>query len=289
MGAVTAMLGIAIGIWMYSPRRQYRRGEASTSIPYRGQKRWHMILGLIFGMATVTWAFSGMLSMDPFPMKTAGSARERGSNIATALRGRFQIEAFDAMNPRAAVKTLSDLKIKELELMSLAGEPMYLATIARNETRIVPVHGAPLREFGSEKIIELIRRTVGQGNIAGIRAMDDYDAYYADRRHERPLPVVLMRLNDADHTRYYIDPKTARVVGSYSSRSWITRWLYHGLHSLDFPWLYKYRPLWDIVVIVFMVGGTALCVTSLILAWRVVTRKIRGLLVDVPNQAVAKT
>jgi hypothetical protein len=38
-GAVTAMLGIAIGIWMYSPRRQYRRGGASTSIPYRGQKR----------------------------------------------------------------------------------------------------------------------------------------------------------------------------------------------------------------------------------------------------------
>ena len=57
----------------------------------------------------------------------------------------------------------------------------------------------------------------------------------------------------------------------------MTRWLYHGLHSLNFPWLYKYRPLWDIVVISFMVGGTALCVTSLILAWRVVWRKFDGL------------
>jgi hypothetical protein len=28
--------------------------------------------------------------------------------------------------------------------------------------------------------------------------------------------------------------------------------------------------LWDIVVITFMLGGTALCVTSLILAWRVI-------------------
>ena len=52
------------------------------------------------------------------------------------------------------------------------------------------------------------------------------------------------------------------------------RWLYHGLHSFDFPWLYNYRPAWDIVVITFMVGGTALCVTSLILAWRVVGRKL---------------
>src|SRR5207302_1982177 len=75
-------------------------------------------------------------------------------------------------------------------------------------------------------------------------------------------------------TRYYIDPKTARVVGSYSARNWMARWLYHGLHSVDFPWLYNYRPAWDIVVIVFMLGGTALCVTSFILAWRVVGRKL---------------
>ena len=32
------------------------------------------------------------------------------------------------------------------------------------------------------------------------------------------------------------------------------------IHS--FPWLYKYRPLWDIVVISFMFGGSALCFTA---------------------------
>ena len=106
--------------------------------------------------------------------------------------------------------------------------------------------------------------------------IDQYDAYYLDRRRERPLPVILARLNDAADTRYYINPKTGRVVGTYSSRGWMNRWLYHGLHSLDFPWLYNYRPLWDIVVITFMVGGTALCVTSLILAWRVLGRTLGG-------------
>ena len=96
----------------------------------------------------------------------------------------------------------------------------------------------------------------------------------ANRRRRRPLPVIAVRLNDAGGSRYYIDPKTARVVGSYSAHSWVSRWLYHGLHSLDFPWLYRYRPLWDIVVISFMLGGTALCVTSLILAWGVLARNI---------------
>ena len=88
------------------------------------------------------------------------------------------------------------------------------------------------------------------------------------------MPVVLLRLNDADRTRYYIDPTSARIAVTYSSRQWMSRWLYHGLHSLNFPWLYKHRPLWDIVVLGFMAGGTALCVTSLILAWRVVTRTL---------------
>jgi hypothetical protein len=101
-----------------------------------------------------------------------------------------------------------------------------------------------------------------------------HDVYYLDRQRQRPLPVILITLNDAEHTRYYIDPKTARVVGTYSSRDWVTRWLYHGLHSLDFPWLYNHRPAWDIVVITFMLGGTALVVTSFVLAWRVLGRTL---------------
>jgi len=78
-----------------------------------------------------------------------------------------------------------------------------------------------------------------------------------------------------DTARYYIDPKTASVVATYSHRNWVSRNLYNGLHSLNFPWLYNYRPLWDIVVIFFMLGGTGLCVTSLVLAWRVLGRKLK--------------
>jgi hypothetical protein len=72
----------------------------------------------------------------------------------------------------------------------------------------------------------------------------------------------------------HVDPKTARLVGAYNARNWVTRWLYHGLHSLDFPWLYRYRPLWDVIVGGFMAGGTALCFTSLVLAWQVIGRTL---------------
>src|SRR5262249_1032330 len=273
-GAIAALLGIAIGIWMYSPSKRYRYEGAATSLPYRGQKRWHAIFGLIFGLGAVTWAFSGMLSMDPFPTRTGGAPRaERGTDVARVLRGRLQLAAFQSKGPREVLLDLAGLGVKELEFASIAQEPVYLATIARGDARIVPLHGEPAREVGASRVTDIIRHSLDPASIAELRLLEDYDAYYLDRHRERPLPVVLLRLSDTDRTRYYIDPKTARITGTYSSRLWMSRWLYHGLHSLNFPWLYKHRPLWDIVVLGFMAGGTALCVTSLILAWRVVTRR----------------
>jgi len=290
VGTIAAILGMIVGIWMYSPSKRYRYRGAPTSIPYRGQKRWHTVLGLIFGLAAATWAFSGMLSMDPFPLERADGAgaggRRGGGAIPQALRGSgASLSAFDAKHPRQALEQLSGSQVKELELTSFAGTPIYMATLTGGDTRIVPVEGEPIEAFDRQRIIDVVAGAAEAVGGADISVLTQYDRYYLDRRRTRPLPVLLAELHDANHTRYYIDPKTARVVGNYSSRNWATRWLYHGLHSFDFPWLYNYRPLWDIVVISFMTGGSALCVTSLILAWRVLGRKLTGALAGSPGAA----
>jgi hypothetical protein len=284
VGTVAAILGIVIGIWMYSPSKRYRYAGAATSIPYRGQKRWHTVFGLIFGLTAATWAFSGMLSMDRFPTTrtggpTGGRRGEGGSGIPQALRARLRLDDFRGSDPREALAQVADRNIKELEWTSFAGEPVYVATLGEGITRIVPLAGPPRDAFDPQRIIDVAKKAAEPAGLTDIRLLGQYDRYYLDRHRRKPLPVILARLNDAEQTRYYIDPKTARVVGTYSSRNWVTRWLYHGLHSLDFPWLYNHRPAWDIVVITFMVGGTALCVTSLILAWNVLGRTLARSLV----------
>lgn len=278
IGTCGALLGIAIGLWMYSPAKRYRNAGVATSIPYRGQKRWHMVFGLVFGLGAATWAFSGMLSLDPFPSPGGGpSGRD---SIPQALGDPVEMAAFAAKPPRKALAQLSPRDVRQLEFGSFAGDPFYLATLAGGDTYLVPVNGEPRASFDPGRIINVVTAAAGRDGLAEIRVLDQYDAYYLDRRRERPLPVILARLNDAVGTRYYIDTKTTRVVDAYSSQGWMNRWLYHGLHSLNFPWLYNYRPLWDIVVITFMLGGTALCVTSLILAWRVIGRTLRGAIPD---------
>jgi hypothetical protein len=133
--------------------------------------------------------------------------------------------------------------------------------------------GEPLESFSTARILNVLNTVT---RVDEARLITQYDAYYLDRTGQRPLPVLFVKLNDEASSQYYIDPKTAQVVGAYRSspESWVNRWLYHGLHSINFPWLYNYRPAWDIVVLTLMLGGTSLCVTSVIIGFQLVRRKL---------------
>jgi hypothetical protein len=427
IGTIGAIIGMVVAVCMYSPKKRYRLDGAPTGIPYRGQKRWHWVFGMVFGVATVTWTFSGLMSLGPFPImqrltgtgqrgqqqqqqtqqaaseqppqeaavdaqrgdggRSAGSTpsnenpsargsrgdsqastqaapgrresqvktgepgegprrgfnrgerrggrgggqRGRGTRggdgqtargednntavtanrggvvpatsttanpnrgaqagqqggggrggrgggqqgIAGALRGRVRMDDFASVNPRDLLAKVPYLDVRELEWTSFAGTPLFSANLGDGRSQLLSLDGTRIDGFDRERVIEIVKSAVPDPRAITITELNQYDLYYLDRTRQRPLPVLLVLMNDADKTRYYVDPKAARVVTTYSSRNWVNRWLYTGLHSLNFPFLYNHRPLWDIVVITFMVGGTALCVTSLVLAWRTLGRKLK--------------
>lgn len=412
IGTIGAIMGMIAAVWMYSPKQKYRLNGNATGIPYRGQKRWHWMLGMVFGLATVTWTFSGLMSLGPFPLmqrltgttprnerlpqqqqqappeapstQTAqvqqqpptpataatpaaipergatarvdapagegqrqvggrrggrgGGRRGRGGNpggdapreensnnaapadgsasaaaqaagsasggpqvtavnrgggtgqegrnqgggrgagqqgIAGALRGRVRMSDFESVHPKDLLTKVPGLDVRELEWTSFASTPIFSANLPGGKNQLVSLDGTLINGFDQQKVIDIVKATLPDAEKAEIKVIDQYDLYYFDRTRQRPLPVLLVLTHDADQTRYYVDPKSARVVTTYSSRSWVNRYLYTGLHSLNFPFLYNHRPLWDIVVITFMLGGTALCITSLVLAWRTLGRKLK--------------
>ena len=93
--------------------------------------------------------------------------------------------------------------------------------------------------------------------------LDSYDAYYYDRYRSKPLPVLRVRYNDSDSTWLYLDPHNGMVSMRQTTRTRVNRWLYNGLHSLDFPFLYYRRPVWDIVLVVLSLGGIGLSMTTM--------------------------
>jgi hypothetical protein len=264
-GAATAvaLLGLFAGLSLYSPAKR---------IPFTGTKRLHMIFGLFFGFLACTWAFSGMLSMDPFPVKVVGE----DSRIPDALSGEpFDFENFAAKSPREAVEQ-SALSVKEIEFLSIGEKSFYLATQDQHHTKLILMTGPAVAEFDRTALVDLVGKASRPVGLADARFLSAYDAHYLDRHHELPLPVLFVQLKDPQRSSFYIDPRTARVVGSYSSGRWAERWLYHGLHSINFPWLYNYRPAWDIVVLFLMIGGTLLAITSVVIALRFVGLKMAG-------------
>ena len=62
----------------------------------------------------------------------------------------------------------------------------------------------------------------------------------------------------------------------------VERWLYNGLHSLDFSFWYDKRPLWDIGMIVLLLGGLASSTIGLVIGFSRVARGARRL---VPSRA----
>lgn len=254
MGVVASLLGLVGGLWIYA---------SSKRIPYSGQKRWHMIFGLIFGLIACAWVFSGLLSMEPFDALTQGP--ETGP--MGLLRDAPDLTAFQNLPPIPQ-------GVKELELTMFEGKPFYIATEFPGHSIVIAVDGSPTPEFDRARLIEMAASAADPYHIAEVRNVDRYESYYIARHGELPLPALFIRLDDPQRSTFYIDPKTARVVASYTTASRWNRWLYHGLHSWNFPWLYRYRPAWDILVILFLAGGSLLCITGVVIGWRFLRRKL---------------
>jgi hypothetical protein len=109
--------------------------------------------------------------------------------------------------------------------------------------------------------------------------LDTYDNYYYSQKGTKALPVLRIRYDDPEKTWLYLDPQHGIIASRLQRGSRWNRWLYHGFHSLDFPFMYYKRPLWDVVVIVLSLGGIAISVTSALPAWRRVVRRGKAIAV----------
>ncbi len=162
--------------------------------------------------------------------------------------------------------------------------PTTLATLATARTsdqRLVsvlrPEQGAFPR-FENDVFEGLAEAAMPGVPIVDATWLRSYDDYYYDRDDRRVLPVLRVRYGDAVATWLYFDPFRGAIARKEERLTRLNRWLYHGLHSLDFRFLYAKRPLWDVVVILLSLGGILVSVTSLRQGWRRLRRHARRVL-----------
>ena len=270
-GTVTCLFGLAWGVWRISPQRGYRLRERRQWTPYAHGIRWHHYLGLVFGFTAMMWVFSGMLSMDPWGWSpgTAPTPDQRDRLAG----GPLESGALSVDRIRRAVSAFMPRMPKEVELLRFRGH--YYAAASEGIVSLDQPQLGLADQLPPDLVVGAAGVVMPGVAIEGMHWMDDYDAYYYDRTRRRSLPVLRVRYGDPQRTWLYFDPRRGVIARKEEHLSRINRWLYHGFHSFDFPFLYYRRPLWDAVVLVLSAGGLALAATTLTASWRRVRRAAR--------------
>ena len=269
-GTGMCLVGIVWGLWRIAPLRGYRLRDRRQWSPYAGWMRWHHYAGLIFGIVTTTWIFSGLLSMDPWDWHPSTvPTRDQRARVAG---GSIAIGDLSVAKLRRVIAAFAPERPKEIEITRFRGR-YYAAASAGIVSFEEPQFGAR-EQLAPDLIVGAANVAMDGVPIEGVSWLDDYDAYYYDRDRNLSLPMVRVRYADAQQTWLYFDPRRGTIARKEERLTRLNRWLYHGLHSLDFPFLYYQRPLWDVVVIALSIGGIVLSATTLRASWRRVRRNV---------------
>lgn len=261
LAAVAAVMAIA-GLWIAVLRWRFKRRPGQSRIPYRGLMRWHYISGAIFGVIVVTWAVSGLFSLNPGQINPSRSP----TAAQKALFAGAPLPLASYHLPETG--NLPD-DVREMQLMQYRGQPFWLTTRGSGETRLVSATAAGHLVVRPEtvELLQLAPQLMPGVPVARHRVLTSYDDYYYSRHPERggkELPVIRVEFADEARTWFHIDPRTGQLLERSTSTNRLFRWLYNGLHSFDIRWLWERRPLWDIVVITLCGGGLLLSVIGVI-------------------------
>lgn len=300
IGCVMALLGLILGVTQYRKTVPF---DLKRAIPYRGLMRWHYILGVVFGVFTLTWVFSGLLSMEPYSWTNS-----RGVSVDPALyaEGELDLAAFPAMNTFDWNALSAGNAIKQVDFQWIGGEPYMLAsysvpTHADSEKRdrlhqpynivgqsaaesmLIDGRGTLVTGFDEDALVATLAANVDAA-VTEVALLSAYDDYYYSRGGQLPLPALRVKFDDPAESWVYVDPQRSELLTMVTRASRIERWFYNGLHSLDFAFWYHQRPLWDIGVIVLLLGGLCTSLLGLYFGLRRVkhdvgtlARKLRGI------------
>lgn len=284
LGTVLSLFGIFL---LFMQFRWHRLPDVRNAVPHRGLMRWHYISGIFFGLVTTTWVFSGMLSMGPFSWAQIEAVDLDRERYFETIDSDFDTNLFDSSDVRLEIEAVTaNQLVKELRPRHMLGRSWIELRVSDEDSRwqhrILRLNLNSLssahQDFEETKILEQLRLATGL-EASQVQVLRAYDNYYYDRESDdgpmRPLPVLRVEYDDPAKTAFYIDLQTAEPLSRSHRLNRAIRWLYNGFHSLDFGAFYRARPIWDMVVILLLIGGTLVSLLGAILGYRHIRRSFQ--------------
>jgi hypothetical protein len=247
-GILLVLTGLYTGL-----RHLFRARSAGHWSFYRGMALWHHVPGLVFGILLLSWTASGFLSMNPWGVLEGSSAQRENARLAGG-----------PVPASAIAGLLSDLSRKNTSVVAIRSVPLngklYVAVTQSSGARSRLDAKAQPARFEDDLPFVAARLGTERGEL--LAAGDNYYFHHGDVSAALPAYRFLRQ----DGTRYYVDASSGELVAKLDDNSRLYRWLQQGPHRLDFSTLLRTRPLWDIVMLVLLLGATMTAGTGLYLA-----------------------
>lgn len=239
----------------------------------RGVRRWHILLGTVFGCLCLSWLASGFLSIRSTWLFDDGEPTQEQQVIFAG--GTLDARRFTRPIPDA-LRSYSPSSAKEAELLWVVGRPHLLLRGTNLVPSLLPGDqpGAPSSMPDLRELETRARSLLPDAPWLGLAWLREPDAHLASSEAAQ-LPIGRARFGDPQETWFHIDPTSGRLTERLTRRSRAYRWLFNGVHNFDWPWLSSRRPLWDAVVLTGLIGGLSTSLLGLRLAW-IRTRSIRS-------------
>ena len=276
LGVLAALSGLINGCLRWRFGQPYRHGGRS---PFREwMMRWHHVLGLVCGLTTLTWIFSGLMSMNP-----AGVFDGDAAPLDTSALLGPPLQAERSLAAPATLLHHAGRDVRELSWIRSLGHTMVLASDGQGRRLLLDGRsGQPV--VPDPQVLRQAAARLLDSPVLRMDTLHAYDFhYYARADHTMtggpilPLPMLRVQFDDPARTWVQIDPATGQVLGRLGSAQRLERWLFSLLHSWDWLPLLQRRPLWDGWMLLWSVGGTVLSLTAVVIGVRRLRSKSRQL------------
>jgi hypothetical protein len=269
MGVLLALTGIVLGCSQLFPRRKRREWRPS---PYRGVSKWHHLAGVVFGLLVLTWAFSGVLQM------FGGSNQARPGHAADVRGGPVDWGSV-RLSEAEAISRLRESNLGgtpvAIDFYQFQGRPGFDVHLSDGREFWVDAESGAVRgEIARQEAEEAGRRVMGDtSRVRNVERIASYDTYYYARPgREMHLPAWRIRYADGENSALYLDAINGTPVGFVDRAARRSRWLRDAIHSFDYPALNNRRPLWDLVILPFLLAGSVSAFTGVWLLLRRIKR-----------------
>jgi hypothetical protein len=208
---------------------------------------------------------------------------DHGRLFSTGEMTDAQASAYSGLSVSRAAQAASPemlrslLPASEIEVMALGGRPYLIARGAGQAPKIAEIDGAvvgsPTASFKEDDVWRAVR-AAWPGLTVERPTPTPADDVYANLRSTDGIGTDGLRVlvQDGSNTAVYVNPVTGRVIEVMDTSRRAYRWLYFGLHTLDFPFLSN-NWIWKPLMLTLLACGFAFCVTGVTIGWKRLVRK----------------